>query len=70
MSMPTQAAFRLEAVRRFLDRGEIVAPMARLQLALFAPGEDERFVLSDHSVVVSNTYLSSLSRSQSLDGSV
>ncbi len=56
MAMPTEAALRIEAVRTFLDRGELVAPMARLQPALFAPNQNERFVLSDHPVVVSNAY--------------
>ncbi len=56
MEMPTKAALRLEAARRFLQRGDIVGPMARLQMALFAAKEGDRFVLSDHPVVISNAY--------------
>ncbi|ANL49432.1 hypothetical protein AMC87_PB00108 (plasmid) [Rhizobium phaseoli] len=56
MAIPTEATLRIDAVRRFLERGELVAPMARLRPALFAPRQSERFVLSDHPVIVSNAY--------------
>ncbi|WP_155773547.1 hypothetical protein [Rhizobium leguminosarum] len=57
MTVPSETILRLGAVRSFLDRGELLKPMARLVPALFAARDRARFVLSDHPVVMSNAYL-------------
>lgn len=56
MAMPTDAALRLSAVRAFLGRDRIARSMARLVPALFAAGAEQRFLLSDDPVAVTNAF--------------
>lgn len=56
MAMPSDASLRLGALRSFLDRSQIARLMERLVPALFAAGAGQRFVLSDHPVVMTNAF--------------
>lgn len=56
MAMPSDAALRLGAARRFLERGDHAAPLLRLVPALFAPSGRTRLIVSDHPVSRTNAF--------------
>ncbi|NTH12019.1 DUF4238 domain-containing protein [Agrobacterium rhizogenes] len=56
MAMPSDSALRLGAVKTFLDRGEQAAALSRLVPAIFAVTGEQRFIISDHPVSVTNAF--------------
>lgn len=56
MATPTEASIRMGAVRSFLERDRLARSMVRLIPALFAPGEGQRFIISDDPVIVRNAF--------------
>jgi hypothetical protein len=56
MATPTEASIRMGAVKSFLERDRVARSMVRLIPALFEPGEDQRFIISDDPVIVRNAF--------------
>lgn len=56
LATPTEASIRMGAVKSFLERNRLAKAMVRLIPALFAPGQGQRFIISDDSVIVRNAF--------------
>ncbi|MCK1595039.1 DUF4238 domain-containing protein [Bradyrhizobium sp. 164] len=55
-AMPSDAALRLGSLRTFLDRSEHVVALLRLFPALYEIGGNDRLIISDHPVMVTNAF--------------
>lgn len=56
MASPTEASIRMGAVKFSLERDRLARSMVRLIPALFAPGEGQRFIISDDPVIIRNAF--------------